>query len=201
MNVRGSRLPAGRALSQGEIRALFVDCARDRNRAAGARDAALLALLYGCGLRRAEAVVLEVADYNRESGELQVRGKGDKERLAHLGNGARAALEAWLEVRGQDPGALLCPVGKGGGVKLRAMTAQAVLLTLRKRARQAGVDRFSPHDLRRSFISDLLDAGADVATVQALAGHANVQTTTQYDRRPDEAKRRAVELLHVPFSG
>jgi site-specific recombinase XerD len=79
------------------------------------------------------------------------------------------------------------------------MTDQAVLLLLRRRAQQAKLAAFSPHDLRRSFISDLLDAGADMVTVQKLAGHASVQTTAKYDRRGEETKRRAVQLLRVPF--
>ncbi len=70
---------------------------------------------------------------------------------------------------------------------------------LNKRAEQANVKEFSPHEIRRTFISDLLDAGADIATVAKMAGHKNVRTNMCYDRQPEEAKQKAAKLLHVPY--
>ncbi len=195
--VRGERLLSGRALIETEIRALFHACSEDAS-AAGRRDAALLAVLYGCGVRRSEAVGLDTGDLD-PSGTLRVRaGKGAKDRLAHVPPSSARVLAEWLAVRGSAPGALFVPVNKAGRLTLRRMTDQAVLGILRKRALQAGVRSFSPHDLRRTFISDLLDAGADLVTVQKMAGHANVTTTARYDRRPEEARRRAAALLRIP---
>jgi integrase len=197
-NVRGSRLPAGRALTPGEIGALLNACAKDGT-AAGARDATVIALLYGAGVRRSEAIALDLAHYDSTTAELKVRGKGDTERLIPLEAGVTAALEDWLLIRDADAGPLLCPVRKGGRVEFRRMSAQAIYDALLKRGREARIPSLSPHDLRRTFASDLLDVSGDVSAVQKLLGHANVQTTMRYDRRGETAKRKAISLLHLPY--
>ena len=195
-NVKATMLPAGRHVDVGEVAALFRACG---DAPVGARDAAMLALLYGCGLRRSEAVALLLDDY--DPGAVTIHhGKGRKERIVYCPAGGREAIDAWITRRGPWPGALLCPVKKGGSIQQRAMTAQAVLLRLQFLAARAHVPPFSPHDLRRSFVGELLDAGADISSVQQLAGHASVTTTQRYDRRPEEAKRRTAELLHVPYA-
>ncbi|MDQ3929893.1 MAG: tyrosine-type recombinase/integrase [Chloroflexota bacterium] len=199
-SVRGSTPPRGRALDGYELGQLFARCGMDKS-PAGLRDAAMLAVLYGCGLRRSELVALDVTDYVAKDGVLHIRsGKGNKARTNYATGGARAALEAWLRERGKLPGPLFCPVNKSGKIAYRRLTDQAVRKILLKRAKEAGVEHFSPHDLRRTMIGDLLDAGADISTVQRLAGHANVTTTARYDRRGEAAKRKAAELLRVPVS-
>lgn len=197
--ITGETLPAGRALSSGELAALLAVCAADR-RPAGVRDAALIATLYSTLVRRSEVVAFALEDYDAEQGALRVRrGKGRKARLTYLAPGAVAALDAWLAMRGAEAGPLFLPLTKSGKAMLRPMQPQAVAEVLARRAEQAAVAACSPHDLRRSGIGDLLDAGADIATVQRLAGHADPATTARYDRRGERAKRRAAHLLHVPY--
>ena len=195
-NVSGDRLPAGRHLSPGEIIRLFDACG---DTPVGARDAAMLVLLYGCGLRRSEAVAVQLADY--DAGAITVRyGKGNKERVVYCQPAGQEAVDAWIARRGRWPGALLCPLVKGGHVEQRSMTAQAVLMRLRFLAGRAKVKQFSPHDLRRTFVGELLNNGADLSSVQQLAGHAAASTTARYDRRPEDAKRKTAALLPLPYT-
>lgn len=186
---------AGRALQLGELMALVAVCGDGTK--AGARDAAMLAVAYSCGLRRAEIVGLDLADY--VDGVLVVRGKRNKTRTVPIQNGAAAALADWLKVRGDEPGALFWRIRSGDRLTGERMSTQAIYSIFAARAEAANVPIFSPHDLRRTFAGDLLDAGADISTVQKMMGHANVATTASYDRRGERAKKQAASKLHFPY--
>jgi site-specific recombinase XerD len=227
-NVKPShstRLPAGRPVASDELSALLEACAKDPS-PAGTRDAALLGVLYCGGLRRAEAASLNIEDFDPDSGALKVVGQGNKERLVYIMANAAQALKDWLNwrgasafaqklestaaieveqgtVAGSTPGSkvqpLFCPVRKNGRIQIRRMTDQAIYLVLQKRAMEAHIVHCSPHDLRRTFISDLLDQDIDIVTVQELAGHASASTTARYDRRGERAKQAAASTLHLPY--
>lgn len=198
-NKRAETLPRGRALAKDELKTLITNC-QSENSPADTRDAALIGVMYGTGLRRSEVVKLELKDYKPLTGALTIRGaKGGKDRIVYVKGGAAKTLTGWLLLRSDRVGALFCPVHKSGKVRIERMTDQAILKILKKRGFEAHLEPFSPHDLRRTYISDLLDAGADIATVQKLAGHASVTTTTRYDRRGEEAKSKATDLLNIPF--
>ena len=198
--VGGSSLPAGRYVGEDEITRLFQTCISDTG-PAGVRDAALLAMLYGCGLRREEAISLNLEDLNREAMTITIHGKRDKERVAYLTNGIADAMGDWLDVRGKRQGPLFLAINKSGKIRPQhRLSSQMVYMTVRKRLTEAGLDSFSPHSLRRSFCSRLLDSGVDILTVSKLAGHANVQTTAIYDRRDSETQRQGAETLHIPYA-
>jgi len=200
--VTGETLPAGRALVAREITAILAACVNDPT-PAGARDAALFVTLYPGGLRRDEVVGLDLEDYDPETGALAVRhGKRNKARGIFIRDiDAKLAISDWLEIRGSEPGPLFWPVNKGGNPQPRRMTNQAVYNMLAKRGRQAGVKDFSPHDLRRSVISDMLDEGGDIEFIQKFAGHKSVNTTLRYSRRDERGKVKVAELLHVVYPG
>ena len=201
MKVQASRVEAvraGRIVTQPELMALMEVCADDPG-PIGARDAAVIALLYSCGLGRAELVNLDIDDYDPNARTLAVA--GNQERILPVVNGAAGALADWLAVRGDEPGALFLPVRKGGHVEQGRLGDQAVYDIPRARAAQAGTTGFSPRDFRRTFVRDLLSADADITTVQKMAGHASVVTTLKYDARPQETMRKVADLLHIPYPG
>ncbi len=195
-NVRNSNLLSGRALASEEIGKLFGACVDDTPK--GARDAALLAVLYGCGLRRGELAGLDIDDFDPEDCSMVVHGKRNKQRTVYLGGNGCQYIETWLRHRGDDAGPLFCPVDQTGEIRITRLRGESVAYIIKRLQQTAGVDHFSAHDLRRSFVTTLLDAGEDIFTVQKLAGHADITTTARYDRRGEQAKRRAVQSLSLP---
>lgn len=221
-SVSAQRLPSGRELDTEEIRALIETCLADEdNPTLGVRDAAIISLMYSAGLRRAEVVSLDMDDLNLSQGELRVIGKRNKQRKAFLAKGAVLALQKWLELRGMEPGPLFFSVNKGGnivrrryerlskeeklsGIKPKKIVArlsdQTIYHLIHKRATEAGlVKKATPHDMRRTFVSDLLDVGVDLATVSKMAGHEDTNTTKRYDRRSSKVMQKAAEKLDVPY--
>ncbi|WP_245642588.1 tyrosine-type recombinase/integrase [Nonomuraea candida] len=216
----GTRLPMGKHLPAERVGALFAACdadldpddvedeaRRERLRRTALRDAALIAALYSTGARRSELAGVALADYDPADRSLRIRhGKRNKERIVYLTGGAVARIEAWLTVRGTDQGGLFAPFTPRGGHVRRTragtvahMDGQTVGDVIANRAAQAGLPEApDAHDFRRTFTGELLDAGVDLATAQALLGHASPATTARYDRRPERARRAAVDKLSTP---
>ncbi|MFS3130328.1 site-specific tyrosine recombinase XerD [Nocardioides sp. Bht2] len=173
------RLPKALPLSDVEA---ILEAAGSPETLLSRRDRALLELLYGTGARISEAVGLDVDDIDLEHGTVKLHGKGGKERLVPIGSYARDAVAAYLTssrpelVTVKTPGGALFLNARGG--RLSRQSAWTVLV---KSADRAGVTRdVSPHTLRHSFATHLLDGGADVRVVQELLGHASVTTTQVY---------------------
>ena len=160
----------------------------------------MLALGLAAGLRRAEIAGLDLADVDLDREVVRVQGKGNKVREVPIKGGTLEAIRTWLGCRGTESGPLVCPVGKGGRVELRRLAPQAILRVCEKRGREAGVPEFAAHDLRRTYISALLDKGVDLSLASDLAGHNSPTTTKRYDRRSERARHAAVEMLVVPYA-
>lgn len=172
------RLP--KAIGVDEVERLLA-AAGPADTARGLRDRALLELLYGTGARISEAVGLAVDDVDLTGAAVRLRGKGGKDRVVPVGRYAREALEAYL-VRARPALGAHGPGGPALFLNARGgrLSRQSAWSTLRSAARRAGLQDVSPHTLRHSFATHLLDGGADVRVVQELLGHASVTTTQVY---------------------
>lgn len=205
-SVEAVRLPRGHHVPTGALGAALAGCDADTS-PAGRRDGALLAVLYTTGARRAELAALALPDYDPAERSLRVRGKGNKQRTVYVTQEAAARLDAWILARGRIPGALFPPINKAGRCGRRTVagrtelayaSGQAIAAIVGRRLDAAGALGHTPHDFRRTFIGDLLDAGVDLATAQQLVGHASPATTARYDRRPGRRRRDAVDRLRLP---
>jgi integrase/recombinase XerD len=192
----GRSLP--KVLSRVEVDRL-IEAAQAKDGEDGGRMETLLEILYGTGLRVSELVTLPLAAAERDPTMLVVRGKGDKDRLVPLSDPARAAIAKWLHVRaaalaeGETSRYLFPSRGRTGH-----LTRQRFAQLLKESALAAGIDpaRVSPHVLRHAFASHLLEAGADLRSVQLMLGHADIATTQIYTHVIPEKLRSLVEDKH-----
>jgi len=192
--VRGSSLPPGRALEPSEVERLFQVCGGDLP---GVRDTGLFACMVGTGLRREEVSALDLGSLDPRAGTLRVHGKGRKERMGFLG-AYLPWLNAWVARRGAAPGPLFY-TARNKVLQPHRLGTAAIWAVVTRRAAQAGLARVTPHDLRRTFATGLLEAGADLHQVQQLLGHELLQTVARYDRRGQGALEAAQRRLQVPL--
>lgn len=214
----------GRALTSDELDALQKAAAtklsqpdEDGNRkvlerrAEEYRDHAIVSLFRQTGMRRAEMAALNRGDISlvtegKHAGQWKVviHGKGKKKRTNYIQHGQ--GLEKWLEVRGDHPGALFIGCTTGGRLRTKPdaisektphLTPQSIYDMLQKRGKQAGIKDFTPHDLRRTFITKGLDK-VDIDKIASIVGHSSTDTTRRYDRRGEDAKQDAASLFFAP---
>jgi integrase/recombinase XerC len=160
----------------------------------GLRDRAILETMYSAGLRVAELVGLNVADWDRDANVLRVLGKGKKERIAPVGTHAARALYRWLEVREPaDPAQIALFLNRFG----KRLTTRSIGRLLEKHLAATGLDQLtSPHTLRHTFATHLLDGGADLRSVQEMLGHKSLTTTQIYTHVSTQRLRDAYETAH-----
>ena len=196
-NVRGQRVPKGRSLDSIEVRQLFKSCDEDP-RCKGVRDGAIFGILLGCGLRRGEIVSLDLSNVYWQEQAIKVMGKGNKERLAFMPDGTLKRLNLWVQdVRGQQPGPLFSRIRRHDDVQDTRMTDQAIYEILRTRRMEAGLEHCSPHDLRRTYASTLLENGVDIMTLKDMMGHASITTTQRYIHIKNEKMYDASKRLVI----
>lgn len=163
----------------------------------GLRDRAILETMYSAGLRVAELVNVNISDWDRDANVLRVFGKGRKERIAPVGSYAARALERWLSVR--EPAELVADAQVAMFLNRfgKRLTTRSIGRMLDKHLKVAGLDRItSPHTLRHSFATHLLDGGADLRSVQELLGHKSLTTTQIYTHISTRHLRETYEKAH-----
>lgn len=190
-NKKGVRADTGRALSFSEIHDLkqhFLSCNSHDMR----RNYAIFALACGAGLRRRELSLLNISDI--KNGAVTVHGKGNKVRTVYLNDFVIAAVNRWLDVHQGTSKALFVRIFVNGRQGKR-LSILSIHRAMEKVVAAASCERFTTHDLRRTFATRLLDLGADMFVVQRLLGHTSINTTEKYDKRGEAALRDTVSLL------
>ncbi|MCP1628297.1 integrase [Citrobacter amalonaticus] len=193
--VSGDIQRKGRALDRQEIRALIQAAKQHQQPVRRCRDTAIVLTLCGTGLRAGELVKLERRDY--DNGILTVRqGKGRKYREIHVADTVEKAIRAWLKVSPDKADSVLFSrIQRNSKVASQPLTTTGLTGILEHLQQTSGIARFTPHDMRRTFITRLLEQGVDINTVRQLAGHSDISTTTRYDCRGETMKVNASRRL------
>ena len=195
-----------KSLDESEVMALITTASQDQT-PQGLMLMAMLELLYGAGLRVSEMTQLEAAVFNRRNDHITIRGKGGKDRLVMLTHAALDAVEGWLKTRDGNPDAVtsrfLFPSPKSNDPKApdqkapdRAINRVEVYGLIRQLGVHAGVGPVTPHMLRHSFATHMLNRGADLRSLQVLLGHADISTTEIYTKTRDDRLSGLVHDTH-----
>lgn len=191
--LKGNSDISGRALEPSEINKLISVQVRNGD-ILELRDIAITAVTYGAGLRRGEISALKPSDKN--GNRLVIHGKGSKTRYVYLPTFTLKILNKWLAVINDDCVAMFPPIRRGGNVIFdKHLSPCSVREILKRRQELLGLEHFSPHDLRRSFATNLLANGADIYTVNKLMRHGRIETTMLYDMQKERGMIEAIELL------
>jgi len=195
--LKASRQYSGRELSGAEIKRFELSC--DDGSYVGLRDKSIFLLGVGCGLRRAELASLTVSNLNFSDNSVNVIGKGDKERTVWMPDQVSAALDEYIhEVRVPEDSPLFVKFGKEDEpliARKKHLGNSSINYILEQRRELAKIDKFKPHDLRKTYGTKLLRDGVDIKTVSRLLGHSSVTTTEIYDVR-DEVMAKQASLSH-----
>lgn len=205
--IKGQSPPVGRDVTYEEVVLLMQACSADG--AQGVRDQALFGIGHHTAPRIREVSNLDLADYDPETGKLTIRkGKGSKTREVFVSGGAKQGLDDWIEIRGQEPGALFLPIRKDGliqhvrangkGPEPARMSTWAISKRLERRRLQAGLDPLTWHDWRRSLAGDLIDSG-DLAGAQLTLGHSSPAVTMRYSRRDLQIVQDVLAKRQTPY--
>lgn len=195
-SVRGNiQKRPGRILSQREIKTLLNAC-EEYSYLVHKRNKALLLLALNTGLRCSELCALTTEDIDLRTKQLLVtKGKGRKQRVVYLNKQAATSLNDWLAIRGNTPGPLFVRVHKGSPLSTAPLTTNGIAHIFRELSTRANVRAFSPHDLRRTFITQLLEENIDLNTVRLAAGHSDISTTIRYDKRNERSHQSKLSRL------
>lgn len=178
----------------------LIDAAKDNAERDALRDLAILEVLYSSGIRVSELTGVNLKDIDLESGTIRVLGKGGKERIAFLGSFAKQSLGAYIKGAGQrnegpDAPVFIGRTGKNGACQ--RISQRTVQRIVRRYSALSGIAKYpTPHALRHSFATHLLDAGVDLRTIQEMLGHARLSTTQRYTKVSIEAIARAYDRAH-----